>query len=101
MKLYIDNREPKEIINYIKYLIDESKNKLFISIEIKSLDLGDYIIYDEKYEKDLIIFERKTLSDLESSIKDGRYSEQSLRLSSKSLHNHNIIYLIEGSIINY
>ena len=50
MKLYIDNREPKEIINYIKYLIDESKNKLFISIEIKSLDLGDYIIYDEKYE---------------------------------------------------
>ena len=79
MKLYIDNREPKSIINYINYLHENSKNKFII--EIKTLDLGDYIIYDERYDKQIIIFERKSLSDLESSIKDGRYTEQSFRLS--------------------
>lgn len=99
MKLYIDNREPKSIINYINYLNENSKNKFII--EIKTLDLGDYIIYDERYDKQIIIFERKSLSDLESSIKDGRYTEQSFRLSKNDMHNHNIIYLIEGSIINY
>jgi ERCC4-type nuclease len=36
--------------------------------------------------------------DLLSSIKDGRYEEQSYRLNGTSLHNHNIIYLIEGDI---
>ena len=31
-----------------------------------------------------------------SSIKDGRYKEQSYRLNACDIHNHNIIYLIEG-----
>ena len=64
------------------------------------MDLGDIIICDDKGSEKLII-ERKTLSDLASSIKDGRYSEQSYRLNSLSMHNHNIIYLIEGDIHNY
>ena len=42
--------------------------------------------------------ERKTVNDLVSSIKDGRYAEQSFRLNECNLHNHNIIYLIEGNI---
>ena len=96
MILYIDNREPKTIINYISNL----SNNLF-TIEIKSLDIGDYIIFDEKNNCNLAIFERKKLNDLESSIKDGRYNNQSFRLNENSLHNHNIYYLIEGSIINY
>ena len=29
------------------------------------------------------------------SIKDGRYAEQSLRLTNYPLHNHNIVYLLE------
>lgn len=96
MILYIDNREPKNIINYL----NEINNNL-LKIEVKSLDIGDYILYDEKKEENLIIIERKTLSDLESSIKDGRYNEQSFRLSSMLIPNHNIYYLIEGNIMNY
>ena len=41
-----------------------------------------------------LIFERKSLADLISSIKDGRYIEQSFRLSECSLDNHNIYYII-------
>jgi ERCC4-type nuclease len=48
-----------------------------------------------------LIIERKSLSDLEASIKDGRYKEQSFRLNEAPTHNHNIIYLLEGAIINY
>ena len=99
MKLIIDNREPLEIINYIEALNSEEKNKIII--EKKSLDIGDYIFYDENTNINKIIIERKSLSDLEASIKDGRYTEQSYRLNNCNLHNHNIIYLIEGNIQNY
>ncbi len=97
MKLYIDNREPKQIIDYLNFL-NESKK---YTIELTNLELGDYLIYDEKNDKKLVIIERKSLSDLESSIKDGRYNEQSFRLDGNELHNHNIYYLIEGNIVNY
>jgi len=99
MKLYIDNREPKGIIDSLEFINNSSKNK--ITIEIKSLDLGDFVLYDEINEEAIIIIERKSLADLEASIKDGRYNEQSYRLSQNTLANHNIYYLIEGSIINY
>ena len=45
-----------------------------------------------------IITERKSISDLLSSIKDGRYEEQSYRLNGLNHHNHNIIYLVEGDV---
>ena len=48
-----------------------------------------------------MIIERKTLNDLASSIKDGRYKEQGYRLSNCSLHNHNIFYLIEDNLSSY
>ena len=38
---------------------------------------------------------------LACSICDGRYSEQSHRLQNYPIHNHNIIYLIEGDIETY
>ena len=41
------------------------------------------------------------LSDLMSSIKDGRYNEQSFRLNESELDNHNIFYIIEGNIMNF
>tara|TARA_B100000035_G_scaffold315444_1_gene336271 strand:+ start:4187 stop:4996 length:810 start_codon:yes stop_codon:yes gene_type:complete len=97
MKLYIDSREPKQIINLIANYNNNAKEQF--EIIIKSLDLGDYLIENE--DKSLILFERKSLADLEASIKDGRYSEQSYRLNECAIANHNIIYLIEGSIINY
>ena len=43
-----------------------------------------------------LLLGRESLNDLASSIKDGRYAEQSFRLSNIEHHNHNIIYLIEG-----
>ena len=69
---------------------------LNLKITVENLDIGDIILY--KNEKEKIIIERKTLKDLESSLKDGRYVEQSYRLNGYTLHNHNIIYLIEGDI---
>lgn len=99
MKLYIDNREPKNSISYLESLNIDFSNQLII--EIKPLEIGDYMYCDENNSNNNIIFERKSLSDLESSIKDGRYNEQSLRLSQSYFHNHNIIYLVEGAIINY
>ena len=99
MKLLIDNREPQQIIKYINALNDMDKVK--IEIEITRLDIGDYILFDEEKNKNLIIIERKSLQDLESSIKDGRYNEQSFRLNQSITPNHNIIYLIEGNIINH
>jgi len=66
----------------------------------ENLAIGDIILESENNVEKVII-ERKTLYDLASSIKDGRYNEQSFRLDKYSLHNHNIIYLIEGDMERY
>lgn len=93
-KIIIDNREPKDLIEYIK-----SKTKSPTTSVVRPMDVGDYAIYEK--DTPSIIFERKSLNDLVASIKDGRYNEQSARLNSISLHNHNIIYIIEGDITRY
>jgi ERCC4-type nuclease len=99
MQLLIDAREPKSLVSNLIALNENSSNKIIISQ--KNLTIGDYIFYDEIKNKELIIIERKSLSDLESSIKDGRYKEQSFRLNEANIHNHNVIYLLEGAITNY
>ena len=91
----IDVREPK--------LIAECSKLTDIEIESSALELGDVIIegFNPETQKmePLVIIERKTLSDLAASIKDGRYEEQSHRLSNALEHaNHNIIYLVEGNM---
>ena len=70
------------------------------SIKKEQLAIGDIILEDDKGEV-IIIFERKTLYDLAASIRDGRYNEQSFRLDKENIHNHNIIYIIEGDIERY
>ena len=95
MKLVIDIRESSLIENVDKLLKYDSSFK-DILIEKKSLDLGDIIIKNDE-DKEILIIERKTISDLIASIKDGRYSEQSYRLNGVEHENHNILYLIEGS----
>ena len=72
MKLVIDNREPKELITALQNRVD--------SVSLENLEIGDIIIKNDN-NKTILIFERKSLSDLISSIKDGRYKEQSFRLS--------------------
>jgi len=75
--------------------------------EIKSerLPIGDIILHDQTQERDIVIFERKTLADLAASIRDGRYKEQSFRLietaASTGFHTHNIVYIIEGDLSRY
>ena len=77
--------------------------------EIKSerLPLGDIILHDpsQGQQKDIVIFERKTLNDLAASIRDGRYKEQSFRLietaAATGFHTHNIVYIIEGDLAQY
>jgi ERCC4-type nuclease len=59
------------------------------------------MIIQKDDENTLIIIERKSFSDLLSSIKDGRYEEQSHRLLNTSeLPPHSIIYLLEGMFSN-
>ncbi len=70
------------------------------SIKKEQLAVGDIIFEDDKGEV-VIIFERKTLYDLAASIRDGRYNEQSFRLDKENIHNHNIVYIIEGDIERY
>jgi len=95
MIIKIDIRE-KDIYNKI-LTINNNEN---IEIRSVNLELGDIIICD-KDDKEIVIIERKTLSDLAASIKDGRYNEQSYRLNNCDIHNHNIYYLVEGNINTY
>ena len=68
-----------------------------ISVMKKVLLIGDVIILNENDE--LCVIERKTLQDLLSSVKDGRYEEQSHRLQhTTGLLPHNVIYIIEGNL---
>ena len=86
--LKIDNRE-KELKSYFETL--KNPNIVFLN-----LDVGDIII--EKDNKPLLVFERKTITDLSSSICDGRYKEQKTRLLSNILEKKRIYYIIEGDL---
>ena len=97
MQITIDIRE-KELKKLMPSLAVELK--LSPVIKQEQLILGDVIISDAS-GKELLIIERKTLRDLAASIKDGRYEEQSYRLNGHPIHNHNIIYLIEGDLHFY
>ena len=96
MKLVIDYREKKLIglLNSVKLMNAKYKP---IEILVENLPLSDVIIKDDKNNEKLLI-ERKTINDIASSIQDGRYNEQSYRLTNCDIHNHNIMYLIEGNI---
>jgi crossover junction endonuclease MUS81 len=74
-------------------------NTYKIPIITQSLDIGDVQIVLRENDVDVIqlVFERKTVSDLYSSIRDGRYHEQKSRLVS-NLSRDRITYIIEGDI---
>ena len=95
MIIKIDTRE-QELFTKCQHAINSITKFNAIQLISETLPLGDIIINDGT--NDCIIIERKTLSDLAASIKDGRYEEQSYRLNGLQHHNHNIIYLIEGDM---
>lgn len=112
MKLYVDNRENKlhSLITAFNFSnqsgveqcdaskpIKKNNPSDNLVIEVKQLELGDLILCDDNDEI-LIVFERKSVNDLASSVHDGRYSEQSSRLNNFTTKNHNIIYIIEGNV---
>jgi ERCC4-type nuclease len=67
-----------------------------IKITTEQLLIGDVLLRTDD-QKEIILFERKSLQDLLASIKDGRYKEQSHRLTHTSgLNPHHIVYIIEG-----
>jgi len=98
MIIKIDCRE-QELLKKCESTIAAVPKFKDIKIVTESLPLGDVIINDGI--NDCIIVERKSLSDLAASIKDGRYEEQSYRLNGLQHHNHNIIYLIEGDMFRF
>lgn len=103
MLIKIDYRETdlfSECEKILALSLTEYKNIKILSC---SIPLGDIIICNDDHEQteEKIIIERKTLNDLAASIRDGRYTEQGFRLNECNIHNHNIIYAIEGDLRNY
>ena len=95
MIIKVDNRE-QELLKQIQNLVLFIPAFKQLKVEIAALPLGDIIISNDTDDK--LIIERKCLTDLLASIKDGRYEEQSYRLNGLNHHNHNIYYLIEGDV---
>ena len=98
MNIKIDVREIA-LIKILNANLEMISNYKDLKLVQEQLPLGDLIINDGL--NDLVIIERKSLSDLAASIKDGRYEEQSYRLKNLWHHNHNIIYLIEGDFARF
>jgi ERCC4-type nuclease len=119
MKIIIDERETmlySACVNLIE------NNSLSVTVSKKVLPLGDILIVNEEVadinnetagisnetaginnettdisneQKPMLTIERKSLSDLLASIKDGRYEEQSYRLMG-CVDPKTVIYIIEG-----
>lgn len=101
IKLVVDNRERGPKGEKIPYELRSVNPEILC--EERVLAVGDLMwIYtdphtDIEYVLDYVI-ERKTLADLASSIKDGRYVEQKHRLKNTKLTN--VFYLFEGTTFN-
>ena len=88
----------------MKIIIDERETALYdlcpktgkIAIEKKVLNLGDIIFTNDDETSIYLVIERKSFRDLLASIKDGRYAEQSYRLTNCFPEPHNTVYLLEG-----
>jgi ERCC4-type nuclease len=116
--IHLDDIDDVKIETMLK--VDEPKNMVDAPAEVvvckhdshtllkKRLVIGDVALRGEiedgaaDGDTDVILFERKTLTDLASSIRDGRYKEQSFRMNQYcELSNHNIIYIIEGDMAKF
>jgi ERCC4-type nuclease len=100
LQLVIDTREKnsQQIISFF----EQNKQKGF-EIIVAVLDVGDFLFrYANKDQPnnfvDLVTIEKKTISDLLSSMLDGRYAEQKTRLKALAISNPqlHVCYLIEG-----
>jgi len=91
INIVIDNRESQLIELFSKQTeILKEKN---IEWSTQTLEIGDVMIHNNEGSINYL-FERKTLSDLAGSIKDGRYREQKMRMLSKYASTK-ITYILE------
>jgi ERCC4-type nuclease len=102
MIIKVDTREP-DLLQQLNHITSSTPSFKNLVIKFETLPIGDIIICDDNDAKpgepvEKLIIERKSVSDLMASIKDGRYEEQSYRLNGINHHNHNIIYLVEGDV---
>ena len=95
MQIIIDERE-RDLYEKIDSIVNFAGNNTTIQISREVLPLGDVLIKTDG-QRNCVLIERKSFSDLLASIKDGRYEEQSYRLIHTGEYSpHNIIYMIEG-----
>ena len=94
MKIIVDEREAALYALLIQQPCDDKKPK----IEKRVLPLGDILFTSDDESITHQVIERKSVADLLSSVKDGRYAEQSYRLGNCFPNRHNILYLIEGPV---
>jgi ERCC4-type nuclease len=95
MKVIIDERETG-LFEKCFSIVNCEGNATNIQLIKQVLPIGDIIICTDE-DKEIMIIERKSFQDLLSSIKDGRYEEQSYRLThSSGFPLHNIVYVLEG-----
>jgi ERCC4-type nuclease len=88
--IHVDYRE-SELIELLK-----GQTKDHITVDSQNLDVGDIVIANAATEQPYLVLERKTLADLASSNRDGRYREQRARLLSVKGQGIAIGYLIES-----
>jgi len=91
MKIIVDEREAT-----LYALLTNQPSKMII--EKRVIPLGDILFTSDDEATTYQIIERKSITDLLASVKDGRYAEQSYRLSNCFPNKHNILYLIEGQV---
>lgn len=101
MECDLDETQP--IINTLQIYVDYRETKLLYELNLllpsvtlsQNLELGDILIVSTGTYPFTLLFERKAGNDLESSIKDRRYSEQKKRILASYLP-HKCTYIIEG-----
>ena len=100
--LIIDTREAK-LIELIKSASASTlKSPFNIPYQVENLQIGDIIIRNQIGENDSsktynIILERKCITDMIASIKDGRYKEQKIRLQSEVAKNTDTTQSIQST----
>lgn len=93
LKLCIDDRERA---------ISLQRDCFILPTEIKRITIGDFALLrcgeDGEDEEILAVFERKTLKDYASSIKDGRHENREKMLELRRETNCKVYYLVEGPL---
>jgi ERCC4-type nuclease len=88
--VHVDYRE-KGLYEILK----KNESEATYKCDSVNLDVGDIVIVNAVSEQPLLVIERKTLADLASSNRDGRYREQRARLLAVKGQGITVAYLLE------